>query len=833
MNRLKKGFRQLLNTKLIMRTKFEKEEYWLLLIMVIYTAIFSFFTIQRMYALSASAWDLGNYNQAIFTTVFKGKLFYYTPDLPANPSGSLFGVHFSPSLAALFPFYAIFPHVETLLVLQSLFLGAGCLPVYWLARNFLGSKKWGLVFALVYLLNSALWGINWFDFHPEALIPISMLLVIYSFYKQSWFKFAVFSVFSLGIMEQVPVLMIFLGIFFTYESKNYLFKQRRTIQNRNALVASVFLLFVSAIWLFGSTKVIQYLSPESPLHFGTVTSWEILGAPNFLQIPVAILTNPLGAINALNFDFASKALYLISILGGFGFFSFFSPITLILAIPNLAVGLLSNNPVYYSLGVQYPAFILPFIAFASIKGAANLRLLKVNLTFKGSKVKLRIKPRKEYLLFFSIAFLVLSNPFLSLNVATFPYTAYGVPSISPRDKSAILLVGMVPADASVLVPQHIFPLVSSRLDAFTPPTSAFMPPYTSFINKLEVLIEKSEYVILDLSSQGAVDAMILSRISGRYGVIASLEGFVLLKKGYVGDLQSFKPYDIVFDYRDLIIKSGKVVSDQDSISGFVLQSDSTNSSIVDLWWGPFVRLPPGNYRVTYRIKAGTTDMENLAVLTANVFKYKVFLNLYGSLSDGYLTDFSYLVSEKKVLQEIFVKGTSVEPDEYVNFSTIFTADVFGAYEFPGMNIMSNASLSLDRIEIHQIESFSSITPIDLQFGNFSSVIYDSEHISKVFTLMNLIPQHASVVIQNNLYALYSNLENAYFLPPIVDAAEILAFIKSIQHEVDFVLFDWNVDLVTASKALSQAHLLDDFGVYAWDDGKILLKHGYEGAPLIL
>lgn len=809
---------------------FSREEYWILLLTIIYAMFFSYFTILRMYALSASAWDLGNYNQAIYTTLFNGKLFYYTPDLPANPSGSLFGVHFSPSLAVLFPFYLFYPKPETLLVFQSFVLGAGSFPVYWLARDILCSKRWGLLFAVTYLLNSALWGINWFDFHPEAFIPISMLLIIHFFYNRSWLKLAIASVFALGIMEQVPVLMIILSLYFASDSKDYFFSLKRNITNKSALLASLILLFMSLFWLLASIRVIQFLSPESPLHFGRVTSWEILGASNFLQIPSAILTNPIGAFNALSYDITNKALYLISIVGAFGFLSIFAPKTLFLTVPWLAVGLFSNNPVYYTLGVQYPAFILPFIAFASILGLRNLHSIK--LSYRFSRLKLPIKFRKEYLVCFAFAFLILSNPFAGLNVATFPYTAYGIPSISTQDESAIHLVEMIPSDASVLVPQHLFPLVSSRLNAYTPPTSAFMPPGSSFISKLEDLIERSDYIILDLSSQDAVDAIILSRISGRYGVIASLEGLVLLKNGYTGDLQSFTPYTVVRDYRDLIVKDGQVVSDPNSFSGFVVQNKPGNSTVADLWWGPFVQLPPGNYLVTYRLKAQAHDDKTIANLLVNVFNYRVCLRPYGSTSAGYLTDFAFYVTEKTTLSRLAIKGTASQT-EYLEFSTNFTANVFGAYEFPGMNVLNDTSVSLDRIVVQQIEALGYITPIELQFEDFSYVIFDSEHISNVFALMKLIPPGSSLVIQNNLYSLYSNLQTAYPLPPVISPEGIRNYIKSVPNEVEFVLFDWNVDVATASEMLDYSHLLDDFGFYAWAEGKILLKRGYVGATLLI
>jgi uncharacterized membrane protein len=836
-----KKLRKFLNIKRVLTISLSREEYWILLAIVVYAIIFSYFTILRMYALSASAWDLGNYNQAIYTTLFNGKLFYYTPDLPANPSGSLFGVHFSPSLVVLFPIYVICPRAETLLVLQSFILGIGSLPIYWLSRDILGSKSWGLVFVLTYLLNSALWGINWFDFHPEAFIPVSMLLIIHFFFKRSWRALLVFSIFALGIMEQVSVLMIVLSLYFVYESRNYFFRIKRNTENKNAFFVSLLILLLSLFWLFISTNVIKSLSPESPLHFGKVTSWEILGAPNFMQIPAAILSNPLRVIDAVLVDATNKFLYLISILGAFGFLSIFAPTAMLLTIPWIAVGILSNNPAYYTLGVQYPAFILPFVAFAAIKGVSNLRLLKINVHFRKSQIKLPVKLkfpvklRKVVPLFFACSFLVLSNPFAGLNIATFPYTGYGFPSISSHDESAVRLVEMVPSNASVLVPQHLFPFVSNRLDAFTPPVSAFMPPGTSFISKLEDLIERSEYVILDILSYGAVDATIMSRIANRYGLLASLNGIMLLKRDYDGVVQSFEPYHRDFAYRDLelTIKGGRVIPDPDSLSGFAMERDVTNLSELDFWWGPFVMLPPGKYTVSYRLKTNNADDRDLISLPINVHKLKVVIDPHGSISDGYLPIFNFEAGQKITLQQTVVNGTSLKPNQYTNISMTFTANQFGAYEFPGVNAASDALLVIDRIAVQQTEPSGVISPIDLQFGNFSPVIFDSKHVSNVFTLMDLIPQDSSLVIQNNLYPLYSNLLNAYPLPSTICREEIHDYIQSIPSAIDFVMFDLNANITTASEILIQEHLLDDFGFYAWAQGKILLKRGYVGTPLVI
>ena len=97
-----------------------------------YTVIFSLFTIYKHKTFNTYAWDLGIFNQAFWTTTKLNKIFYYTAELYFVKSGSFFGVHFSPILYLLVPFYSLYPHPETLLILQSLI----CFQYhYWMETN--------------------------------------------------------------------------------------------------------------------------------------------------------------------------------------------------------------------------------------------------------------------------------------------------------------------------------------------------------------------------------------------------------------------------------------------------------------------------------------------------------------------------------------------------------------------------------------------------------------------------------------------------------------------------------------------------------------------------
>ena len=66
----------------ILKKKYENTLY---LCVIIYTSIFTYHTYLKHLSFSSFAWDLGIFNQLIYSSVFEGKLFYYTPELYMNP----------------------------------------------------------------------------------------------------------------------------------------------------------------------------------------------------------------------------------------------------------------------------------------------------------------------------------------------------------------------------------------------------------------------------------------------------------------------------------------------------------------------------------------------------------------------------------------------------------------------------------------------------------------------------------------------------------------------------------------------------------------------------
>lgn len=157
----------------------------------------------RHASLQTNTYDFGLFVNAIWNTS-EGRLFECT----LVPSGSMLDEHVS---LALVPFAALLrlgmPPVG-LLVLQALWICAGAVPLYLLARRHLGGAG-GRVFALAYLLHpsvhvNALW-----DFHPLSFAaPLLITLILYGERRRLHPMFVASAVGLLMLREEMAFVLI-------------------------------------------------------------------------------------------------------------------------------------------------------------------------------------------------------------------------------------------------------------------------------------------------------------------------------------------------------------------------------------------------------------------------------------------------------------------------------------------------------------------------------------------------------------------------------------------------------------------------------------------------
>ncbi|MBS7615811.1 DUF2079 domain-containing protein [Candidatus Bathyarchaeota archaeon] len=628
----------------------------------VYTLIFSGFTIYMHYAFKTYAWDLGVFTQALWSTVNLGKPFYYTIESIRNPSLNFLGAHFSPVLLLVVPVYAIYQSPITLLVLQSFVIGVAALPIYWIAKDKLYSKLWGLTFAVAFLLHPALHGMNCFDFHVEAFIPVFFLMAFYYFDKGDWFRGFIFSILVLSTIEFAPILTAFLGAYFIIKAIN---KQRK-IEKR--IIFPTSLIIISVLWLFFAFSLLHSINPLKAV--GLPGNWDKWGT-SMTEVIYNIVKNPIKTLGTI-VNPIEKAYYVFLIFAPVVFLSILAPLELSLAFPWIFAALISEYSPYYEPYFQYFGFIAGQIFLSAIYGTKTL--LKKSTTCQNH---LGIEKKLMAII------LIIS---LASSIAVSPI---GLPALTRRKvemtdhtKTLHEALALIPSTASVATQNDILPHLAQREKIFI----------LGWPMETEV-----DFILLDLKSShvfygptptatSPIEALCIVLQTGKYGVKVCADGILLLEKGYSGIYEIFKPYNKRFTYEDLytLPSTSYVRFDGTSESGNVLVHNADHKPGI-IWYGPYVWLYAGNYNVTFKMK---TASENVNV-TLDVF-FSEFNSVTNTWSSGTLNFETLNFSDFGSL------------GQWKEFALNFQIDTLKRLEFRGMCETENMSVALDYIEVTQL-----------------------------------------------------------------------------------------------------------------------------------
>lgn len=494
-------------------------------LLIIYTTVFSSLTILRHYAFNTHAWDLGIFTQSLWTTLNANGFFYHTCELFINPSGSFFGVHFSPILFFVLPLYWISQTPETLLVFQSFILSLAAIPIYKLARENAGGRVVGLVFAIAYLLYPPIHYVNCYEFHVQAFLPLFFAYTIYYGTKEKWSKYFLFVFLSLMCQEYVAQIMIFIGVYIGWKYRTSII---HAIQMRNfsekKIIIPVVTIALSVVWYWFTIwqrNTFFPINPDTMEAFLGSGNFEILGAKNPLEVPLLVILRPWNAIQALAFDGSIKLLHIVLIFVPLAFFSFKSPSTLIPTIPWFFFSLFSQCVYHHMLGSHYEIYTVSFIFAAAIFGLG--KSLRKSPDFNSIKGQLKV------IVVFNLISFVVVSPLLP--IASVLPVNYAPAYIGEHEMSLNEVLNMIPSNASILTQNNLFPHVSHRVDAFVVPSPWINSPIhdivIDFINKT---MDEVEYVLLDYESDPVGTALVLSLLEAKpqFTLITSKNGTIFL-----------------------------------------------------------------------------------------------------------------------------------------------------------------------------------------------------------------------------------------------------------------------------------------------------------------
>lgn len=272
---------------------------------------------------------------------------------------TLWGEHFNPIVLAILPLYRLWPSPETLLVLQSLALVAGALPLYALARRELPHPGLAPFLTLAYLLYLPLRLTNLFDFHPIVFATPMILAAFYFLRSGKYSWFLLFCLMTGATKETGPIAVGLLGA-------ACLFMNRKRWLGGAIIVASV-------VWFLVSLFVVMPLFNPA----GVATQLDRYGylGDSIGEILLTLATRP---FYVLSENLSSRELmYPVRILAPVAFLPLLTPVGL-LAVPYLAINLLEWSGIQVWL-VHYQAELTAFVFIAAVFGARRL------LAFRSSR----------------------------------------------------------------------------------------------------------------------------------------------------------------------------------------------------------------------------------------------------------------------------------------------------------------------------------------------------------------------------------------------------------------------------------------------------------------
>ncbi len=305
--------------------------------------------------------DLGNMDQTVWN-VLHGHGFTLTDPMGTSQVSRL-SVHADFTLIFLAPLYLVWSSPKMLLIVQAIGLACGAIPLFWIARKVLKNSWIALLFACAYLLYPTVQMNTLHDFHATSLTTTFLLFAFWYYIAQRPVWFSVFAILAAFGKEQFWLVIAFM-------SAAWIVRPRYRIFSIVATLLSL-IIFYLLFW-----KFIPAVTPTKQ-HWALVYLSDYGG--NLNEILRNILIHPQQTVRSV---FAGDRLYYyFQLLAPTAFISLASPISLILAAPNLAINVLSSDAMMRMIDYQYTSGITPWIFVSAIYGFGVIEKFLQRKTF--------------------------------------------------------------------------------------------------------------------------------------------------------------------------------------------------------------------------------------------------------------------------------------------------------------------------------------------------------------------------------------------------------------------------------------------------------------------
>jgi uncharacterized membrane protein len=459
-----------------------------LVLIAAYALWFGWLSVQVQDGYSTPGFDMGIFDQGIWL------LSHFHAPFVTVMGRDLFGDHTSFILLLAVPLYWVWPHPQTLLVLQAVLLAAAAVPVYLLALRRTASVWIATALAGAYLLNPALQNGNLEQFHPECFLALTVAVAIYAAIESKPVLLAVAVALSLLVKEDTALLIIPLGVWV------YFRRDRRW--GFRIIVAAV------AWMVFAYTVVIESLLGTMTFYANRIPFGGLGG------VVVTVVAHPLRFWRY--FRSQGRLFYLWQMGIPFGMVFLIAPEVAAIGILTVGENVLSNFGYMHEILYHYSLPLVPVLALGTVFAVSRLAT-----------------PGRRYL----ATGLVVVTAFVSCvlwGLAPFSRNVYphANPS-SPQVHAINSVLKLVPPDAVVSAYWPYVAHLDHRTRIYqwpTPFAAQFWALYTQEGQRLPFASQVQYVVIPVFADLTASDRAVLSSIANQYRAIGEGGGVVVYRR---------------------------------------------------------------------------------------------------------------------------------------------------------------------------------------------------------------------------------------------------------------------------------------------------------------
>ncbi|HEX6276179.1 MAG TPA: DUF2079 domain-containing protein [Polyangiaceae bacterium] len=462
-----------------------------------FCAYMSYFTVLQHLRLGTMSWDMAIFDNLMWNLI-RGEWFKASPVL--GPEGSHIQYHATFIAYVFAPFYALYQHPQTLLVLQATLAGLGAIPLYLVARRRLGNGWAALPFVYAYLVHGPLHGPIFYDFHFITTAPFWVGWVIYFFESnRKWLLLLSFFL-ALLVREEVSASLSMVALFYVLSG------QRARWALLGGLLAVLYFVAIKFVVMpmhaTGADK-----QTFSWIFFGLIAP----GEEGLTGVVKTIVSNPAFTITTL-FE-ADKLVYFLKTFGPLLLLPVRHRLTWLFFVPAWLFTLLTTGyaPVI-ATSFQYTSNYTPYLFFAAVVAVSSWTEPELKFRRIATMTALVVTAT---VFSFQHGAIFQRNTFRGgFQLVRFERT----PDDKKRYRDLHELIRKIPPRASVCATEWEVSHVSNRPDAFT----------------MRFATWDADYLLanLDEASWGPSRTNLLAALStGKYGFIASRGRFALWGKG--------------------------------------------------------------------------------------------------------------------------------------------------------------------------------------------------------------------------------------------------------------------------------------------------------------